>query len=281
MNPLERAHESALRQNERIGQLFARVGTTAYPNGFTVAAYRQASRAIQSAMNEEHPALAVLDVMNELKRSVVAGTKSVLADAVGLGTDEAGRQLRFYGRQSDPKVKLAEATQASVDAVASRIDSQTAMISALIITGADPGQIVGTPDQVGVLQASTATSLISQLAANLVWQSFAEWISSFNQEQVFKKQVVAALDERTTVCCLEAHGQIQPMNKMFELTGWPRFSDHMDWAPFHRWCRTSIVIYQEQYDLGLTDQMRVSAQEIMNVRAAGGSGYRNPADAFS
>ena len=281
MNPLEQAHQSALRQNDSIGRLFAQVGTTEHPNGFAVGSYRQASRAIQAAMTEQHPALAVLDVMNELKRSVVSGTKSVLADAVGLGADEAGRQLRFYGIASNPKVKLSEATQASMDAITARIESQAANISALIITGADVGQIVGTSERVGVLQASGLTSLISQFTAGLVWQSFAEWVSSFNQEQVFKKQVIAALDERTTICCLEAHGQVQPLNGKFDLTGWPRYDDRMDWTPFHRWCRTSIAIYQEQYDLGLTDQMRAGAQEILNERAAGGSGYRNPADAYS
>jgi hypothetical protein len=46
-------------------------------------------------------------------------------------------------------------------------------------------------------------------------------------------QVVAGIDERTTDCCLQAHGQIQPLDKPFHLTGEPRWADYLDNPPFH------------------------------------------------
>jgi hypothetical protein len=79
---------------------------------------------------------------------------------------------------------------------------------------------------------------------------------------------------------LQVHGQIQPLDKPFRLTGTPRYADEMDWPAFHWYCRTSGVLYQEQYDDGLTERMRNGARTILNERADGIFIDRYPVDAF-
>jgi hypothetical protein len=71
------------------------------------------------------------------------------------------------------------------------------------------------------------------------------------------------------------------MDRAFHLIGTPRFADHVDWTPFHWRCRTSVALYLPGYDTGITEAMRESARGIMAERAAGGSGDRDPANAFA
>lgn len=54
-------------------------------------------------------------------------------------------------------------------------------------------------------------------------------------EQKYQKQVIAAIDERTTDTCLRVHGQIKDIGKPFELTGTPRYSDEKQHPPFHQY----------------------------------------------
>ncbi len=53
---------------------------------------------------------------------------------------------------------------------------------------------------------------------------------------------VAVIDNRTTDCCQRVHGQVQPLDQPFVLTGEPRFADRMQWPGFHWRCRTSVVV---------------------------------------
>lgn len=74
------------------------------------------------------------------------------------------------------------------------------------------------------------------------------------------KQAIAAIDERTTDCCLQVHGQIQPLDKPFELRGTPRFGDRVMNPPFHWYCRTATALYRpEMEQTGLTTPDLVSA----------------------
>ena len=96
----------------------------------------------------------------------------------------------------------------------------------------------------------------------------------------FQKQAIAALDAHTTDCCLRVHGQIQPLDGLFHLTGEPRFADNMDWSPFHWNCRTSVALYKPDYDDGLTEKMHEGANFILSERRAGRNPDQWPVDAF-
>ena len=282
VNPLQKSISSAVAANQQIGGLFARLGSADHPRGFISMAYRQADRAMRSALSEPNKVLAALDVMNSLRHSIQMEASGLLMDSYLYGEAEAMRQMKHYGVDVKERKKISPKTQIALDALLAKIDAQTLTIQALLLTGAEDGQIVGNDERKGgVLRASDVLAAGAIFAAGLFWNAFSETVdSSAVKERPFSKQAVAGLDERTTDCCLRVHGQVQPLDGKFNLTGRPRFADEMDWAPFHWYCRTSIALYLPEYDMGLTDAMRSGADQIMSERAAGGSGYRHPADAF-
>lgn len=63
-----------------------------------------------------------------------------------------------------------------------------------------------------------------------------------------QKQVVAAIGDRTTRCCLAAHGQIKPLDEPFVLMETPRFAPTMMASPFHWNCRTAIAAYHARLE---------------------------------
>lgn len=79
----------------------------------------------------------------------------------------------------------------------------------------------------------------------------------------YQKQVIATIDERTTDCCLRAHGQIQPLDKPFHLTGTPRFADFVNTPPFHWNCRSTQVLYNPAFE-----EFGITTQELRNAAGA-------------
>lgn len=279
-NPLKKAISSGIRMNERIGDLFAGVGTSEHPRGSVLTDYRNARRLLQSALKENNRIGAVTDVLRTLRRNLQADISSSFSDAIELGSEESKKQLGFYDIKVTKSIRLTDETQTALDAVLTRFDSQSAAIRALVLTDADDMQILGDEDRVGVLSASEITAAAAYWATFLIWNAFDQ-SNTINSGLNFQKQAVAAIDMRTTDCCLRVHGQIQPFNKPFKLTGTPRFADEMDHPGFHWWCRTSEVLYLAEYDDGFTKQMRDSARFFLSERAAGRNPDRNPADAFA
>lgn len=103
-------------------------------------------------------------------------------------------------------------------------------------------------------------------------------------KQRWQKQAIAAIDERTTDCCLQAHGQTQALDKPFRLTGTPRYADEMQHSPFHWYCRTSVTLYLPEFEeSGIrTEEMREAAQaEIEARKKTGKREVIHPADATS
>jgi hypothetical protein len=283
-NPLVQAQKSALRMNDDIGALFAQAGTSDHPRGFVLTAYRNARRALKAALKEENRIIAAHDVFQGLRDTIKAGSQSLFLDAQLLGADEAARQLRFYGIESKPSTStlLNErvTSVAMLDAVLARVDAQDMTVRAMLYADMEDVQIVGDDERAGILKPSDVAPMVASLAATLVWNSFNSWVGHNSNNTVFSKQVIAALDKRTTNCCLEAHAQIQPLDKPFKLTGTPRFSNFMDWTPFHYYCRSSVALYLAGFDDGLTEKMRAGADFFLAERAAGRYPDRHPADAY-
>lgn len=100
----------------------------------------------------------------------------------------------------------------------------------------------------------------------------------------WKKQAIAAIDHKTTNCCLQVHGQTQPLNKRFHLTGTPRFADYMMHPGFHWRCRTAEALYLPEFEsIGITtDEMKTAARnELQARRETGRRSVIKPADAIS
>jgi len=83
-----------------------------------------------------------------------------------------------------------------------------------------------------------------------------------------RRQAIAAIDERTTDCCLRVHGQIVGVREPFRLHGTPRFADEMMDPPFHWHCRTVVTLYHPSMEeVGVsTREMREAARAELEAR---------------
>ena len=77
------------------------------------------------------------------------------------------------------------------------------------------------------------------------------------------KQAVAQIDDKTTDCCLNVHGQVQPIDEPFILTGTPRFADEQMHPRFHWQCRTDEILWAEDLEAvgQSTAEMRAEVRE--------------------
>lgn len=84
----------------------------------------------------------------------------------------------------------------------------------------------------------------------------------------FQKQAIAAIDRRTTQCCLQVHGQIRELNEAFTTDGAPAFAGQQQSPPFHHRCRTVIALYHPAMEsVGpSTAELRASARAELAER---------------
>lgn len=113
------------------------------------------------------------------------------------------------------------------------VQAPLALLLARLITGRD-GRASALDHCDGALQLAVQRS---------IWGTFNSTVLSLGQQTPYQKQVVAARDERTTTCCTRAHGQVQPLDQPFVLTGTPRYADTMMAPPFHYHCRSVLVLH--------------------------------------
>jgi len=164
-------------------------------------------------------------------------------------------------------------TRAMMDGWISAVDAQTATAIALIATEADPVLILGDDTRAGTLRYSDTTRAsahwIAAAAMGALWVSLQG--PQQRSEMRWSKEAIATIDERTTDCCLQVHGQVVSFDGDFKLTGTPRYADEMDWSPFHDYCRTSIAsVPTELAEDDLTVQMRAAARAELEAREESG-----------
>jgi len=276
MSGLAEAQRAALRQNDELGRLFAQVGTADHPRGRVLTAYRNALRGLQQALRVKmswQRSLAMREVLGALAGEVNRGAEGLLDEAARLGIAGANRQLAAWGVAPWTQIALPAAvvetmtqTRAGVQAT---VASQTAQAVSLSVSGADAVRIVGDEERQGVVRPSETAN---QLAAGLAALAALAWWWIIQEQtrptrQVWWHQAIAALDERTTDCCLRVHGQAQPLDKPFHLVGTPRYADYLEHPPFHWYCRTSEALVRPQ-DVNdpLTLQMIEAARAELAAR---------------
>ena len=84
-----------------------------------------------------------------------------------------------------------------------------------------------------------------------------------------QKQVVAKIGEDTTETCLNAHGQIQPLDKPFVISGRPSFGPRQMAPPFHWNCRSMAAPYHPLFERTsslTTPAMQAAAQAELTSR---------------
>ena len=127
------------------------------------------------------------------------------------------------------------------------------------VMSATPGDLGVSVWRRGEVSAELATRRLVITAENMSKQAALEEVHQELPE--VQKQWISAIGPNTTDCCLRAHGQIQPLDQPFELTGTPRFADQLMSPPGHWNCRSSIALYHPIFERGglTTANMRKSA----------------------
>lgn len=244
MNSHEVAVKTALRAGDDIDRLIARLGTAQHPRGEVLTAYRNTERGLRDVYRRPGPSVTreAGEVMGELRRVLAAVAADILQEAVATGQTHARQQAKAQGLDV-PMGVFAPAVDTAAMAAAwlATVDQQAAAVGALTATGADVDEILGDGSRAGVLRPAPVIAEGSRWVASAVTAATALYFGSLIGRQPrsagtandWYHQVVAGIDERTTDCCLQAHGQIQPLDKPFHLTGEPRWADYLDNPPFH------------------------------------------------
>lgn len=284
MNPHEQTVRNALQTGDEISSLFDRIGSADAPRGRILAAYRDARE--QLASDEALQRRRVVTIaLNDLRDTVNRELNSLVVESLEMGAEQAAAQLRAY----DVAVSKGDGEWARpfVDAallsVGALVTMQIAQIMGLLFAGTvSASQVVGSGSRVGILNPAPVITQARDAVAKAAAASYDAVIERSTRDGGWMRQAVAAIDDRTTDCCLRVSGQTVPLNGEFKLTGTPRFADMMDAPPFHLHCRTALALVRAE-DAGdnVTRRMREAALNELGSRQRGDNGTRpRPVNAF-
>lgn len=271
--PLAASHKASLRATRQLMGVFGYLGTKEHPNGKALVAYRNAIRSLNTSLNSNgdgiERTLGLNDALSELRGSLQTTAVEAVSRGHAVGVSSAQSQMEAY---QIPLV-VDETTAASIEAYAvaaimAEFGKQEELARSYALSGADPAMIIGDENRQGVLQAAgfiqNAAYWVAQTSSAVI--QHAGQASGQAADMVFKKQVVADFSGRTTETCLRANGQVQDLDDKFRLTATPRYADQLDWTPFHWWCRSSIVLYQEEFDFDITNDLQQKSQGELDRR---------------
>ena len=283
MNPHEAAVKSALRTGDEVDRLIARLGTAVHPRGEILGAYRNAQRGVRAALDFGpgfQRDMALQDALGGLRVAVRQTARESLSAAVAVGQEQAERQAAAWGLQgSGARGQGSEVDTAAMEAAwMGSVDGQVSAALALAATGADEAEIVGDEGRAGVLRPAPVVAEGARWVAGAVTAAMVAWWAWVLRERGGERgregwmhQAVAAIDERTTDCCLRVHGQVQPLDKPFRLTGTPRYADEKAHPPFHWYCRSGEAILPASHAKDdLTQQMIEAARAELGLRGPDG-----------
>jgi len=252
---------AARRTTRELYGLFGRLGTAEHPRGQVLVAYRNAHRALRDAFGRGGLAvrLEASEILGGLRRDV---------EAVELGVAQADVELEAWRLPSAGG--MAVDTRPMLTAWMATVDGQAAAAQAIIVGGGEPALIVGDASRAGLLHPATVVREGSRWLTTAALAGFITVVQAPAGRSGIRwcKQAVAAIDERTTDCCLRVHAQSVPLDGKFRLTGEPRFADALEWSPFHWYCRTSpALVPADRAEDELTVQMREAARAELRARA--------------
>jgi hypothetical protein len=269
VTPHARSVQLALRSNAALKTITNQMGTTDAPRGRVLSAYRQARRALSSVRNVGE----LRQVLAELRLTLEIIARSTLDAATQYGIKQATAELTALDIAGPPS---AYAWQAALLAWLATIDAQLTKVQTLYVLGdGDLGPIVGDASRVGLLAPAPVVNEGAQWAAAVLAGAWLTTVSSTlqrtGQSEAYQRQAVAAIDERTTDCCLRVHGQVVELRERFHTPGTPHYAERQLDPPFHRYCRTTVCLVAREFaDDALTVQMQDAAQSELQARAQTG-----------
>ena len=272
-NPYRASLRQAQRVDRELERLFGKyLGSAEHPRGAVLTAYRVAIRAIQDIYRRATPRLEseVRDVLNTLRMTLQGIARQAVGEAANLGASSAVVQVAAYQKAgvAVPVARQLADVEALTASWMAAVTGQVETVATMAAAGAEAGMV----------QAALVPSHISREGSKWIASAaaigFSGWIEGLPvvgipiEDVKFQRQAIAAVDGRTTDCCLAVTGQIVGMDEPFKLTADPRpWGNELMRGPFHWNCRTSTVLYQEEFDDGVTDELRGLARHEKGRRA--------------
>lgn len=278
------AVKAALATNEALEKLIGRMGTNAHPRGAVMRVYGTARRALAQAENVGQ----VRDALMTLRSAMWKVGFDLVAAAAAIGRVQAQAEAEAYDLPVIGQNDGVGAMQ-SLEAWLAALDGQIAQATGMYVASRDVTLLVGDDGRSGIVtpgpvvrEGARWLAVVAVASATLAVEASVR--GGGGRQRVFVRQAVAALDERTTECCLRVHGQTVAMDEPFHLNGTPRFADTVMAPPFHWYCRSAVALVPvELADDALSREMRAAAADEAAARAASG-GQRvviHPASATS
>jgi hypothetical protein len=255
------------------------VGSRKYPRGKVLMAFNRAHRAL--AGNFDNPA-AMEAILNQYRDEVLAAVGEGSLKAYEIGSIHSENLLTSYDLPltGDDQATMVKEGMASTEALLAN------QISAIQSGTLSEAQVLGGATRVGMFAAGVITSqaanwftmMAAQRVQVAVWQS----LDRSGRASEFVKQIVAAIDENTTPCCLDAHGQTAEMKDDFHTPEAPAFAEFQQRPPFHRFCRTSqVLVLRSRRNDSLTQDMKMAALLEAELRKGPGYVAPHPANAWT
>lgn len=270
-SPHEKAIAAATRTNDLIYRLFWKLGTRDHPQGGVLAAYRKARKAVPGALDSPAAIQALLDALRSEVEAVVG---AVLLDAAEIGLKQAERSLKIYDLGANLPDLDPQRIEAGLTSTLAVVDQQITATQALAATtGLEEALLIGDGVRVGLLSPAP---VVREGAKWTTTTAIAAWLESitFSTGQAraggeFRRQAIAAIDNRTTDCCIRVHGQVVGLNEPFRLTGTPRYADEQQSPPFHDYCRTAeALVHVDDVEDDLTASLRETSRVVLSEREA-------------
>ncbi len=288
MTPHETAIQLAERTITRLGDMFDALGT-AEAGGGLYDLYRLLLADVFGVDDERIIALR----LRRFELDALAMVDDWLGEAFDVGNEQATDELSARGFVASVLLALAvPAVNLAKQAIDAALKSQTVRALSLVKLGTDPALVFGDATRAGILAAGPMVREIARWLVVVANQTHEEAINQTLTDagediEQWGKQAIATIDERTTETCLLVHGQVQPFDAPFELSGKPwddaqayGFSDQK--PPFHWWCRDTmaLVLLSEAGD-DMTKRMKDAAASELLARADKSRQEIHPSNAFS
>ena len=272
-NPHKRIVGRAEKAGDYLGTLFNRRGNMDHPNGSGLRAYRAALAGIGGALDSPRRTQALLQ---QMRQNVYVAVRDVFDSAAGYGVDQAERDLGDWGIRASAYRVSDDYLRSATETTLTALDQQLNAVYTDVLSGSpDEAELLGDESRAGILAPAAvilaATRWLVTIHAGAYSDASTQAIQGAGQQVTeYGKQAVAAIDDKTTDCCLKVHGQLVPVSGAFQLTGTPRFADEMKAPPFHWNCRTATALVKlAEQDDDLTRIMQAAASVEIEARQQG------------
>lgn len=240
-------------------------------------------RLLEALSRAQQPQQLVADVGRELASIGAQTAPQIAAEATLFAQDQVARTLGATPLLNTDSTPLAPLTQGLLAWQAAIVGRFLSDIGQLQAAGVEAPQIAVLATSAAPTGSAPISAWLWGLGALQLAGEGAVWSATngtlrraysslrTGDGEAYQKQAIAAIDGRTTPCCLRVHGQIQPLDEPFELNGRPAYSSRMQQPPFHHRCRTVIVLHSEAMEAvgPTTPALRASARAELTRRSPG------------